>query len=402
MNIKSILFSHWQMKLVCILLAFGLWFYVANEGFQTIEVAEGVPVEVNNLSDDLAVVEDLGEVTISVRPSASNLSSQLSADTFDAYIDTEGLSKGTYDLPIRVVAFDASVQVLRVEPGSVKVTLDDKIKKSFSVIPEVIGTPGEGYKAGDPELSTESVMIGGAESIVGTVRSVVADIEVGGELADVQKTVELKALNASGDVVQSIYIDPKTIEVRVPISQEADVKTVGIKVITEGELKPGYFVEGIQSDPSTISIKGERDILSEISYINTEPINLSSVTESTEKIVGLDIPEGAESESTDEVVVNIEITGSEVTESVSGIFEFRNLADGSSLGNFSPAKATVTVAGTEEAIAALTENDVRVIVDLAGKGPGTYTVPLSVNSVSVSDNVSATNLISSSIEITIN
>ncbi len=401
MDWKSVIFSHWQMKLVCILLAFGLWFYVANEGFQAREIADGVTVKTINLSETLAVVDDLGEVKISVRPSSTTPGKDISAELFDAYVDTDGLGKGEYDLPIRVVPHDASIQVLRVEPSNLNVVLDDKINETFSVVPEIVGDPGEGYSVGEPELSAESVKIGGAESLVGTIKSVVAEVEVGGELSDVQKSVELKAINSNGDVVRNIYIDPKTVEVRVPISQEADVKSVGIKVVSEGEPKPGYFIKSLQSEPSAISLRGERDLLQEIEYISTYPVDLSGLSGGEEKIVELDLPDDVEAD-TNEVIVRIELEGSEVTKSVKAIFEFRNLGDGLNLGSFEPSKATVVVGGPSDVIESLTENDVRVIVDLAGRGSGTYSIPLSTSNVNTEDNISATRLNTSSIEVIIN
>jgi len=401
MNWKDIILSNWQAKLICLLLAFGLWFYVANEGFQIKEVDDSVPLNTINLDEDLAVVDDLDHVKISVRPSV-NLQQDISGEMFDAYVDLEGLGKGTYELPVKIIAGDPTVQVLRVDPATVRLTIDDRAEDSFSVVPRIVGEPGAGYKIGDPQISVESVQVGGAESLVGSIRSVVAEVDINGEQSEIKRSVELKAVNDSGETIRNIYIEPKTVDVTVPISQEADVKTVGIKVMTEGQPESGYFVENLEAEPSTAVLRGSRERLGEIDYIETEAISLSGLDSSTEKNTTLKIPEEMELEGDNEVLVKISLGGNQVSKQVAGLFEFKNLGDGLDLGSFTPSNASVTISGSASQVNSLTENDVRVIVDLAGKGQGSYTVNLSSGNVRVPDDIAVVSLDTNKIEIQIN
>ncbi len=401
MNWKGLIFNNWQAKLICLLLAFGLWIYVANEGFQIKEIDDSVPLNTINLEEDLAVVEDLDHVKISIRPSVS-LQQNISAEMFDAYVDLEGLGKGTYELPVKIVASDPSVQVLKVDPTTVRLTLDDRAEESFSVVPKIVGEPGAGYSIGDPELSIDSVLVGGAESLVGSIRSVIAEVDVSGEQSEVKRSVELRAVNDSGDIIRNIYIEPKTVEIMVPISQESDLKTVGVKVQTTGQPQAGYFVSNLTSDPSTVVLRGSRDKLAEIDYIETESVSLEGLSDSTERATTLIIPEEVEIDGSDSVSVQIELGGNEVSKQVKGLFEFRNLGDGLQLGNFSPGNASVTVSGGADKVSSLTENDVRVIVDLAGKGKGSYDIGLLAGNVSVPEGVTVVSLDTNKIEIEIN
>lgn len=400
MDLKSIFLKNWQAKLICILLAFGLWFYVANEGFQVKQIADAIPLRTINLNERLAVVEDLDHVRISIRPS-QGLQQSFGAEKFDAYLDLQGLGKGTYELPVKIVAADTTVQVLRVEPATVQVTLDDRVEDYFSVVPKIVGEPGAGYTLGESQLEVDRVLVGGAETVVGSIRSIVAEVDVGGEQSEIKKTVELKAVNEVGETIKNIYIEPKTIDVTVPIMQSADVRTVGVKIQTSGSPAAGYFVKNLVADPSTVILRGSREKLQAIEYIETEPVSLSGLTATVEREVKLVLPEDIESEGSDTVKVKVELDGNQVSQSVRGIFEFKNLAGGRSLESFSPANVLVTVSGSADKISALTETDVRVIVDLAGKGSGTYTVNLVSGNVRVPDQVNVVSLETKQIEVTI-
>jgi YbbR domain-containing protein len=281
------------------------------------------------------------------------------------------------------------------------VTLDDRVEDYFSVVPKIVGEPGSGYILGESQLGVEKVLVGGAETVVGSIRSVVAEVDVSGEQSEIKKTVELKAINESGESLKNIYIEPKTIDVTVPIMQSADVRTVGVKIQTNGSPAAGYFVKTLVADPSTVILRGPREKIQAIEYIETEPINLSGLTATVEKGVPLVLPEGVTSEGQETVTVRIELDGNQVSQSVRGIFEFKNLAGGRALEKFSPANALVTVAGAADKISSLTETDVRVIVDLAGKGVGTYTMNLAVGNVRVPDQVNVVNLETKQIEVII-
>ena len=324
MDWKQIILGHWQAKLICVLLAFGLWFYVANEGFQIKEVADSAPLQTINLDERLAVASDLEHVKISIRPT-TGLQQNVTAEMFDAYVDLKGLGKGTYELPVKIVSADPAVQVLRVDPATVRLTLDDNVSESFSVVPQIKGAPGEGYKIGEPELSVQSVLVGGAESLVGSIKSVVAEVDVSGEQSEVQRSVELKAVDQEDRVIRAIYIEPKTIDIMVPIFQEADVRTVGVKVQTTGQPKEGYYVKNIVADPSTVVLRGSRENLQEIEFVETAAVNLDGLASDTTREVSLALPENLELEGRETVAVKIELAGNEVTKSVKGLFEFKNL-----------------------------------------------------------------------------
>ncbi|EKD49302.1 MAG: hypothetical protein ACD_63C00188G0002 [uncultured bacterium] len=385
MNLRDIILKNWSTKLICLALAFGVWFYIANDGFQSEEVSGEISIKAVNLHERLAVVEELGGVKLRVRTQESSVSREISKELFNAYVDFEGLGKGAYDLPIGVISEDAAVQIISVEPSNIHVTLDDKVSKEFTLAVEVRGGVGEGYIVGEAEPNVDKVVVKGAESLVGKIVKVVVPIELSGELSEIKKSASPVAFDKDGNEVKNIYIEPKTIEVLVPVERETDVKTVGIKISVKGEPKSGYLVRSVAAEPSTIVIKGQKEKLSEIEFIETVPIDISGISSNLEKKVALDVPENIEVEDDiKSIVVSVSVEGIEVIKSVLGIFEFRNVAGDLEIESFSPSKASITIRGKSDAISKLTEKDVRVIVDLSGKGEGNSEVGISKSNVSIS------------------
>lgn len=387
----NFLTKNWPAKIICLLLAIGLWFYIANGGFELQKVSGGVAIKSLHLEDSLAVAEDLGTVQLSVRPQ-QGLRKMITPDSFEAYVDLAGLGIGTYELPVKISASDTEMPVLEIVPNKIKVTLDRKVTKPFSVTPQVEGQAGAGYLLGDSQVAPTEVLVSGAESVVGSIASVVAEVKLSGESTEIRKTVELEAINASGRIIEIVSIEPKTAEVVIGVSQEADVKTVGVKIKTINQPKEGYFVKSLAASPSTVVLRGKREALQPIEYIETREVDLKDLTANTERSTGLSVPSETTLDGSETVKIAIVIDSNETTRGMNGIFEFKNLGNNLKLDSFSPTKAAVTVKGKAARLSSLTERDVRVIVDLAGKGEGTFTIGLNKNNVNLPDEVSLESL----------
>ena len=69
-------------------------------------------------------------------------------------------------------------------------------------------------------------------------------------------------------------------------------KNVPIKINYIENRNNQDILKNYKITPSTINIKGNKDIIESITYINTKPLDLSSISNNTSKEVALEIPEG--------------------------------------------------------------------------------------------------------------
>lgn len=85
-------------------------------------------------------------------------------------------------------------------------------------------------------------------------------------------------------------------------------KDLPLKAVTQGKLPEEYELVGITLKPERLAVAGPQDILGRETGIHTTPIDLSDVTHSASKEVGLDLrPEVAELIGDPMVLANVEI-----------------------------------------------------------------------------------------------
>ena len=102
----------------------------------------------------------------------------------------------------------------------------------------------------------------------------------------------------------------KNQEHRVLTSGRLITKQIPVQIVLEGEPSEGFKVERskILFNPSFCLVVGEKDILENISYIRTLPINISGRSKSFNEVVKLEAfsKEAGQKDMTVEVIIPIE------------------------------------------------------------------------------------------------
>ena len=91
------------LAVLSIVLAFGLWIFVtdAENPEQTKVLPVDIPVRPVNRPSDVAVADTLGNVRVRIRVE-ENVFDSLTKDDFQATVDLDGLTVGTYERPVDV------------------------------------------------------------------------------------------------------------------------------------------------------------------------------------------------------------------------------------------------------------------------------------------------------------
>ena len=139
------------------------------------------------------------------------------------------------------------------------------------------GTVKKGQEIQVLSVSLTQVDVSGAESLVASVDSV----RVNGTLKDagldnvVANTLAAEAVDSSGAKVTGVTIAHDTISVTAALYQ---TKTVPLELVTEGEIWEGSELTEVRH-PDHIVIKGPASMLSQISSVSSEPINIEGIYE---------------------------------------------------------------------------------------------------------------------------
>lgn len=144
-RLRSILFQNWIPKLTCLLIAVGLWFWVAIQ--QTGRTEFEVPIEFQNKPDDLYVTDQsTRNVTVTLQGPKTSLF-RTSTSEITAILDLRGQTAGTRTFWSSELTIQQpqGLRVYDVSPQNIRVDLVNRSEKRVSVDPQLNGSLPEGY-----------------------------------------------------------------------------------------------------------------------------------------------------------------------------------------------------------------------------------------------------------------
>jgi YbbR domain-containing protein len=151
-----------------------------------------------------------------------------------------------------------------------------------------------------------------------------------------------------------------------------------------GDPAPGYRLLNINVEPSSVLITAPPDQLDAL-RIETEPVDITGLTMTETLQVALDLPEGVSVEDPQPIIVTLEIRPIQTSDVVQKAVEIRGLSEAYE-AILDPEEVRVFLFGPLPALESLSEDDVRVTLDLLNLEKGTYSleplVSISVNDVS--------------------
>lgn len=368
------------VKISCILASFCLWLYIYNvvSPIKNYKV-RNVPVELINVDEieksNLALVSDQKfYVTLSLRGTASEVH-KATPDKFRVVADMSKyvLKKGEVNIPVKVVQSPKNVNVENSETLFVTIKLDELSEKSVPVKVNMVGEPKDGYYAFDPELDQTQATVSGPLKSTEQVSFVEASGDIQGVDKDTKMTLFLKAFDSDGNVIDGVKINPKSVEVTIPIKK---VKTVGIKINTMGNVDENKL-KSLTCDPDKLQICGDEDIISKIDSLETEQIDLSEINQSKTIESKVRVPDGVKLiNSSGKVSIRVSF-GSETQKTFSLKVDIKNSLDRNDV-NIEPSNISLTVSGNEDIIKSLKSDDIECFVDVNLLSPGEYSLPVKI------------------------
>ncbi len=364
-----------------VVLAFGLWIFVTDteNPTQTRVLPIDIPVQPINVPDDVAIASSISPVRLRITV-ADDVFDSLTAGDFEADVDLEGLTVGSYELPVAVRAL-TSRGGLRIDeplPDMVTVDLAQLTGKTVPVEIEVTGSPAPGFTMGPVELDDQTVLVTGPQEEVDSVSQVTATIDVTARTESVDQAVRLTPRNDRGFLVQRVNLQPSITGVTIAIEQEKFSRSVVVSVVTSGDPATGYNVVSVSADPATVTVRGTESFITGTDSINTQPVDISGADETVVRSVLLDIPDGAEvtgGGQTVTVTVTIRPATSEFSFTVP--VTAANLEpDVSVVGTL--ASVTIKLIGPFPILSQVSPADISATVDLTDLGAGTHSVKVDV------------------------
>jgi len=337
-----------------------------------------VELEVSGLDPSLLITSELPEqISLTLSAPRSVWSSELSnASVIRAFLDVSGLEAGNYSLPITLKVYAHPVRVDSYLPNELDVRIEQLYSKDLSINLVQPSSPAVGYEAGTPKLSTSTVTVSGPASEVEKVSEVRATLDISQAKEDIDRNLELQALDESGLPVEGITLNPEIVNVKMEVNQRGGYRNVSIKVVTSGQIASGYRLTNISSNPLVVTVySSDPELVNNLpGYIETTPLNLTDADEDLQVSLPLALPSGISvvGESTIRVSVSISpIQGSTTLPNLP--VEIVGLQPDYDV-TLSPDRVDVIFSGPIPTLDKLVSSNVRVIIDLSDYTEGTYQI----------------------------
>lgn len=361
--------------LIALILALTIWVVAMREQNPIVEdhFPQAIPIEVKNKGEDLLILGGFEEeVTLLIR-APQRVWGDLEAENFYAYVDLADSGAGPHEVPVEV-EHPETVRVIEKSPDVVSIALDKVAQKWFRVGVNILGDVPVGYRYGVPVVTPSQVAVSGPQSLVDQVEVVVIDLQLRGEKATMEKAFEPGPQNKIGGTVSGVEITPSRVMVQLPIEQESGYRDVSVKVVTEGTVASGYWISDIRVDPSTVTVYGHPQRVSELlGFVETGPVDVEGANANLTRSVALVLPEDISLLGVGRVLVRISVSPVLGGQTIRVSPTLQGLAPGSEATVW-PETVEVILAGPLADLSALQVEDVQVLLDLLDLGPGTYKI----------------------------
>ncbi|HAF48358.1 MAG TPA: hypothetical protein DCL08_03845, partial [Anaerolineaceae bacterium] len=374
------LISNLPTLLTALVFAVGVWVFAVTQADPTVTQTYPQPIEIEviGLDPSLTIVNEISQqVNLTIR-APSSVFAQLQNDhnLIDVTLDLSGLEAGVHTLTPQVNISLSPTEVVRMNPGTVFVKLDSIITEQFPIQVNMLGNPAIGFDVETPALAQDTVIISGPESVVSSVSKVITEVSIVDVSEDIQRTVDLIALDAQGNQIEELSITPSSVQVSIPVTQRPGYRTVVVKIVTSGQIESGYRLTNIFSNPPTVTIYSSNPQLVESNpgFVETTPINLNGANQDMEIRVSLNLPEGINVVGSQNITVQIGIDPIESSISFTNIpVQIVGLAAGLN-ATVSPENVDVFLSGPIDLLDDLSLENLVVIINLEDREPGTYTL----------------------------
>lgn len=310
MNSK-ILLKDTTLKILSVVFAIILWFYVITEQNPvTVKSITEIPIELINMNyldrNDFVLMSNIESFKLSVSANGKkSILDSMSKTSVKVTADMSGVNnEGINIIPINISGIPEGV-TWKPSLSSIEVVVEPKISSQLAVQVDIMGEPYLGLASMMPIIDPADVLVSGPISIVNKVAYAKADIDVTGANSDISKNLSVRLFDKEGNEVTNVEFQPKRVNVQVPIS---NTKRLPIQFDLEDIPAVGYMVTNTYYYPKEVIVTGKQEVLENIEYLKTEKINLTNLTESLDKEIGLIMPLGLELVNKAESIrINVEI-----------------------------------------------------------------------------------------------
>ncbi len=407
--------------LLSLLLAIVIWFNAVQAEDPNTRRSVQIPVTYIGLPENVVIVEpDNPDQDILITyEGRTSVVTQLGPNDFSAIVDLSEVPVGTsQQVPIQIETSEQSITVNPPTPDQIEIFLEQLKTVELPVRVDIRGSVARGHTREEELVEPAEISVTGRASEVDTLDFVQVTVFLNNDNQTIVANPQPIYYDRQGRIasVRNLDVSANEVQVTVPIHESADFADKIISVNLVGEPAPGYRLISARVNPGSVLVTGSPTRLQQPFSIQTEPIDITGLTESFSDSVTLILPSGIEQDEVEEITVNVQIEPFRSTKIFNQAVTTQGLEEGKT-GELDPETVRVVLFGPSPVLEAMTEQEILVNVDAFGLEDGTYSlepivtfpeqrglelrsVQPSVVSLFITNTITTTNGISNTLPIT--
>lgn len=322
-------------------------------------------------------------------------------DAVRAIVDLAGLSAGEHEVKVQIIIATRPYQIIVANPSTVSVVLESLSAQTFPLSLSLSGQPAAGYQVGEATMKLKEVTVSGPESIVHRATRARVLVNMDGVRESIEDTRPIQILDAQNNILQGLTINPESVQVDIPISQQGGFRDVAVKVVVQGQQAAGYRIENISVFPPVITVfASDPELVNALpGVVETQPLSLEDRRENISTRLSLNLPENITVVGAQTVQVQVSISPIQTSVTLSNQpIDVNGLEEGLSAQPF-PQTVDVIISGPLPVLETLSSQDITVFVDATGLDIGSYQLAPQVKPLV--DNVLVESILPGTVEVVI-
>lgn len=366
-EIKKRFLNNLDIKLLALVMAIALWFYISSEYNISAERYYDIEIMPINLSNNLSIKEIRNKVSVGIK-GPQNILENISSQKILGTVDLESIKEaGEYQIMADAVV-PRNTNIIRIIPSEVRVIVEEVLEKEFQVEYNLIGLPEKGYSLEDePEISPKKVAIKGPESLLENIEKVTIDIDISSINKDYNGQENVVVYNKNNEQMNNLFVNPDIVLVTIKVDKGYPEKILPVKPRIIGKPAPQYYISKIEANPNHIRVYGNYSKIHGLEFLETIPIDVNGISKTLAVKIPPVIGEGIYLINEEETLIEVQIFLEEKVEEK--IFEniIVKYKDASPFVDYklTPETVDVRVSGKLDILEGLTNEDIEVFVNLS-------------------------------------
>ena len=377
MNRARSALSNLATFLLALLLAFFIWMSASEMQDPVRTRFLEAPVEFVGMPADSALVDAPARQTVQIRlEGPDSVLQKYTSDDFTATVDLSQVPSGQMiSVPIVVNMLRTGADISFITPEQVDVLLEQQVARDIPVALDIRGSVARGHNQGEALIDPPTIRVSGPASRVNELDFALVTIFLNSTNETLVETTRPIFYDLSGRVasVTGLELSQYDATVTIPVEESAGFANKLITVSWTGEPAPGYRLLSVTAEPPSVLVEGRPAQVNRLVTVMTEPIDITGLTESFQQTAVLDLPGSITVDPEQAVTVTIQIEPILTTSTYNRVPELRGLRAGFQ-AEVVPSQVRVVLFGPLPVLDALSEDDVRVMLDLFGLSEGTHSI----------------------------